>query len=1067
MCRWSVMGPRSSRTLAWVMTVVAVVGGAGCGAEPRSGGAVRESATAEVRRSAATASPPVRFSELHYDNAGTDTGEAVEISGPAGTDLTGWTVVLYNGGGGASAVYDTKVLSGALPATCGARGLVVVNYPANGIQNGGSTVTGTSDPDGLALVDAGGVVVEFLSYEGVISAASGPAAGLTSIDLGVRELGNTAEGTGRSLQRDAGGTWMGPTPSTFGACNDGDTSPPPPQEVVHVSVTPATVALVTGASRSLAAAALDGADQPIAGVSFVWSSDAPTVASVSPSGVVTAMAAGRALITAAAPSGVAGSATIDVTTAPPSTVPETRVTEIHYDNTGADVGEAVEIEGPAGADLTGWSLVLYDGNGGIAYGTSPIAAVIPAACGQRGVVVVPYPANGLQNGPDGLALVDAGGQVVEFLSYEGVFTATTGPASGLTSSDIGAAEASSASIGSSLQRDASNHWAPGAATFGTCNGDGPPPPPATNTIGFSGRLPGDPALPVGFQDQLFATVRDGNNTVVPTTITWSSETPAVASIDQDGVMTALSEGAATFRATAADGVTTATITLPTRVAVASTTAVYDGNAEFGEPSDADPSDDFIVRHRQYTASYNPTRGTPNWVSYDLDASHFGAEDRCDCFTFDPDLPAGFSRYTTAEYTGAAAIAGFSIDRGHLARSFDRTSASLDNAFTFLFSNVVPQASDLNQGPWAQLENELGDRARFQNKEVYVITGVAGSRGTLKNQGKVVIPASTWKVAVIMERDHGLADVRDYRDLEVIAVDMPNTPGVRNVPWQTYATTVDAIEALTGYDLLALLPDRVEAAVEAGQKPPLGALDGPYVGEEGGAAITMSAAASLDPNGTIVSYAWDFGDGATAAGPAVAHAYAQDGIYPVRLVVTDDDGLTDTVVTTATVSNVAPVVAPIAGATLLIHQTYQASGSFADPGSDPGTATVDYGDGSGPAPLALDGRTFALAHVYDVAGTFTVTVSISDGTAVAAALAAVTVTAPPPPPPPPPPEICTPSGAGPGSRRLDASDGSHGRLGRELEVRQDRQPRVRGLDQAAHVPPHVGAGQDDRAAASRP
>jgi len=407
------------------------------------------------------------------------------------------------------------------------------------------------------------------------------------------------------------------------------------------------------------------------------------------------------------------------------------------------------------------------------------------------------------------------------------------------------------------------------------------------------------------------------------------------------------------------------------------------------------------------------------------------------------------------------------DRGHLARSFDRTSASLDNAFTFLFSNVVPQASDLNQGPWAQLENELGDRARFQNKEVYVITGVAGSRGTLKNQGKVVIPASTWKVAVIMERDHGLADVRDYRDLEVIAVDMPNTPGVRNVPWQTYATTVDAIEALTGYDLLALLPDRVEAAVEAGQKPPLGALDGPYAGEEGGAAISMSAAASLDPNGTIVSYAWDFGDGATAAGPAVAHAYAQDGIYPVRLVVTDDDGLTDTVVTTATVSNVAPVVAPIAGATLLIHQTYQASGSFADPGSDPGTATVDYGDGSGPAPLALDGRTFALAHVYDVAGTFTVTVSISDGTAVAAALAAVTVTAPPPPPPPPPPEICTPSGAGPGSRRLDASDGSHGRLGRELEVRQDRQPRVRGLDQAAHVPPHVGAGQDDRAAASRP
>jgi DNA/RNA endonuclease G (NUC1) len=46
---------------------------------------------------------------------------------------------------------------------------------------------------------------------------------------------------------------------------------------------------------------------------------------------------------------------------------------------------------------------------------------------------------------------------------------------------------------------------------------------------------------------------------------------------------------------------------------------YPGNAEFGEPTDADASDDFIVHHEQFTASYNPTRGGPNWVSYDLDA----------------------------------------------------------------------------------------------------------------------------------------------------------------------------------------------------------------------------------------------------------------------------------------------------------------------------------------------------------------------------------------------------------------------------------------------------------------
>ena len=72
---------------------------------------------------------------------------------------------------------------------------------------------------------------------------------------------------------------------------------------------------------------------------------------------------------------------------------------------------------------------------------------------------------------------------------------------------------------------------------------------------------------------------------------------------------------------------------------------------------------------------------------------------------------------------------------------------------------------------------------------------------MKNEGKIVIPASTWKVAVIMPRDRGLASVVDYRDLEVIAVDMPNEPGVRNVDWNSYRTTVDTIEAVSGYDLL--------------------------------------------------------------------------------------------------------------------------------------------------------------------------------------------------------------------------------------------------------------------------
>ncbi len=54
---------------------------------------------------------------------------------------------------------------------------------------------------------------------------------------------------------------------------------------------------------------------------------------------------------------------------------------------------------------------------------------------------------------------------------------------------------------------------------------------------------------------------------------------------------------------------------------------------------------------------------------------------------------------------------------------------------------------------------------------------------------------------------------------------------------------------------------------------------------------FDGSSSFDPDGTIVSYAWDFGDGSTATGPIVSHSYAQIGTYTAVLIVTDDDGLT--------------------------------------------------------------------------------------------------------------------------------------------------------------------------------
>jgi DNA/RNA endonuclease G (NUC1) len=513
----------------------------------------------------------------------------------------------------------------------------------------------------------------------------------------------------------------------------------------------------------------------------------------------------------AAPAHVCGS---DPGGEPEPELPAVRFSEIHYDNVGTDVGEFLEIEGPAGTDLTGWSVVLYNGTGGAVYDTRVLSGSIPAMCSGRGVVVLAYEQDGLQNGsPDGMALVNASGELVEFLSYEGTFAATDGPAAGITATAIPVSQ-SSAPHFQTLQRRPNGVWeGPVASTRGDCHGSTPVTP--VNQISFGGRSPFDAPLPVGFEDQLFADLRAPSNATVPTTVTWVALTPDVATIDARGVMRALTAGTATFRATAHDG-TTNTFSLPMVVASASTTAAYGNHAEFGEPADGDASDDYILRRIEFTTSFNPVKNIPNWVSYNLEATHITeGQDRCDCFTYDPLLPPGFQRYNTADYTGAGAAAGYGIDRGHLARSFDRTAGALDNARTFYFSNIIPQAADNNQGPWARFESHLGALAQSGEHELYIVTGASGSKGTVKNEGVITIPSHVWKVAVIMPRDRGMAHVDSHDDLQVIAVIMPNDPGIRNVPWETYRTTVNAVEALSGYDVLALLPDAVEALHETG------------------------------------------------------------------------------------------------------------------------------------------------------------------------------------------------------------------------------------------------------------
>jgi hypothetical protein len=127
------------------------------------------------------------------------------------------------------------------------------------------------------------------------------------------------------------------------------------------------------------------------------------------------------------------------------------INEIHYDNDGGDVNEGIEIAGPAGTDLSTYTLTPYNGSNGASY--TPITALSGTITDESGTGygTIFFPIAGLQNGaPDGIAL-DNGGVLIQFLSYEGSFTATAGVANGVTSTDIGVTQPGTTPVGESLQ----------------------------------------------------------------------------------------------------------------------------------------------------------------------------------------------------------------------------------------------------------------------------------------------------------------------------------------------------------------------------------------------------------------------------------------------------------------------------------------------------------------------------------------------------------------------------------------------------------------------------------------
>ncbi len=152
------------------------------------------------------------------------------------------------------------------------------------------------------------------------------------------------------------------------------------------------------------------------------------------------------------------------------------------------------------------------------------------------------------------------------------------------------------------------------------------------------------------------------------------------------------------------------------------------------------------------------------------------------------------------------------------------------------------------------------------------------------------------------------------------------------------------------------------------------------------ALSVDASDSADSDGTIASYAWDFGDGSNGTGKTASHTYQSADTYSVRLTVTDNDGTTDTVTHDVTaVANAAPVAA-FTSTTADLTASLDASGTADADGTIAGYAWT-FGDGT-------TGTGKTPTHTYLTADTFTVTLTVTDNNGATDVVShGVTVTAP--------------------------------------------------------------------------
>jgi PKD repeat protein len=170
------------------------------------------------------------------------------------------------------------------------------------------------------------------------------------------------------------------------------------------------------------------------------------------------------------------------------------------------------------------------------------------------------------------------------------------------------------------------------------------------------------------------------------------------------------------------------------------------------------------------------------------------------------------------------------------------------------------------------------------------------------------------------------------------------------------------------------PVSTTVTVNVGLQPPVANAGGPYTGSVG-LPVSIDGSGSTDPDGSIVSYDWNFGDGTTGTGASTTHTYATPGSFTITLNVKDSDNLTASGSTTANISDGSGTQPPVADAGGPYAGSTGAAIQFDGTQSvDPdGTITAyewSFGDGA-------FGTAARPTHAYAAAGRYTVTLTVTD------------------------------------------------------------------------------------------